>query len=392
MKKRQSGCETQYKNIMCENKDIDYRFKILYALGIFMVVSGHVQGMGEISFMDRWFPYGGVHLPLFVFCSGYFYKRQSIEHTGKYVVKKIRKLIIPLYIYTIAYGIIVQITKSRGFTIGGDFTLNNILINPITNGHQFIYNMGGWFVIPLFMVELYNILLRKLVAKLKINASESYFFILSIILGVIGNQLACTNHIQNWWLVLVRMMYFIPFYGLGIFYKNVLEKYERKIPGIWYFAIIFGLKLSIIVIYGKSPAYTPSWCNDFVDGPVMPVIIGYLGIAFWVRISTILEPTFGRNKYINLIADSTYSIMMNQFLGFMIIKTIYAFLNKYFDLFKNFDWTSYKTDIWWYYMPRNVMQTGILYIIAGIVFPICLQEALHFLQKFMVKRKEKNNF
>lgn len=44
------------------------------------------------------------------------------------------------------------------------------------------------------------------------------------------------------------------------------------------------------------------------------LIVAYLGIAFWLRI--------GDNKYINLIADNTYSIMMNQFLGFMIVKTI----------------------------------------------------------------------
>ena len=105
---------------------IDYRFKILYALGMIMVVCGHALG-GGISIMNDWFPYAGLHLAIFAFSSGYFYKSFSEEHIGKYIIKKIKDLIIPLYIYTFVYGIIVQILKVFGFKIGGDFTLNNLL-------------------------------------------------------------------------------------------------------------------------------------------------------------------------------------------------------------------------------------------------------------------------
>lgn len=128
-------------------KTIDYRFKILYALGMIMVVCGHTYG-GGISIADDWFPYAGFHLALFTFASGYFYKQASEDHVKTYIVKKIKALIIPFYIYTITYGIIVQLLKRMGFEIGNDFTLNNVLIMPITNGHQFIYNMGGWFIVP----------------------------------------------------------------------------------------------------------------------------------------------------------------------------------------------------------------------------------------------------
>lgn len=161
------------------------------------------------------------------------------------------------------------------------------------------------------MIEICNILFRKLTKIFKFPLSEVHFLIINIIMGLVGNQLACMQLINNWWLVLVRMLYFLPFYGLGIFYKNIGEKYDRKTPGISYFTVVLSLKLIIIFIYGKAPVYTASWCNDFSEGPVMPIIIGYLGIAFWLRIATIVEPVIGRNKYINLIADNTYSIMMN---------------------------------------------------------------------------------
>ena len=65
-------------------KKIDYRFKILYALGMIMVVCGHCWG-GGISLDGDWFPYGGTHLPLFMFCSGYFYKTSSETDVKGYV-------------------------------------------------------------------------------------------------------------------------------------------------------------------------------------------------------------------------------------------------------------------------------------------------------------------
>ena len=60
------------------------------------------------------------------------------------------------------------------------------------------------------------------------NITEWLFFLISIALGILGNLLACMGYLQNWWLVLVRMLYFVPFYELGILYKNRLEKYDKK--------------------------------------------------------------------------------------------------------------------------------------------------------------------
>lgn len=110
-------------------------------------------------------------------------------------------------------------------------------------------------------------------------------FVISIVIGIVGNQLACMGYFQNWWLVLVRMFYFVPFYEMGILYKSKLEKIDRRIPSFWYFVIIFAVKLVIVYHYGKMLSYTPSWCNNFTEGPVMPIVIGYLGIALWVLYS-----------------------------------------------------------------------------------------------------------
>ncbi len=181
------------------------------------------------------------------------------------------------------------------------------------------------------------------------------------------------------------MLYFVPFYGLGIFYKNWIEKYN-KLSSFWYFVIIFVIELMIISYYGKSLVYTLSWYNNFTEGPVMPIVIGYLGIALWMRIASLLEPVIGKSKWINLIADNTYSIMMNQFLGFMMVKTIYALICKFGIAFQDFNWISYKTNIWWYYIPNGVGNTLVLYLVAGIAFPILVQRAIDWVKKIVGKK------
>ena len=360
---------------MNSEKNIDYRFKILYAVAAAMVVCGHIPG-GVISIISDWFPYFGFSLALFVFGSGYFYKRSNEETTVRYILEKAYKLLIPMYVYTLIYGLIVQVSRLAGFGMGGDFNLYNNLIAPVTDGHQYIYNMGGWFVVPLFMVETYNVLVRKISKPLCGNISEWFYFFISVALGIVGNYLASIGFHTGWWLVLVRMLYFVPFYSLGILYRSILEKYDRKIPNFWYFSVVFALKLAVVCYCGKMPLYTPSRCNDFTEGAAMPIIVGVLGIALWMRIVTILEPVIGKSRRINAVADSTYSIMMNQFIGFMLIKAIYAQISRIYVGFADFDWTSYKTDIFWYYTPKGISYTAIIYVAAGLAFPVFIQKTI----------------
>ena len=98
-------------------KNIDYRFKILYALGIVFVAAGHC-GRGGVSLLYDWFPPGAFHLGLFVFSSGYFYKSQSEDNIVQYIFKKVKKLILPMYLWNFFYAGVVFSLKYVGFTIG----------------------------------------------------------------------------------------------------------------------------------------------------------------------------------------------------------------------------------------------------------------------------------
>lgn len=104
-----------------------------------------------------------------------------------------------------------------------------------------------------------------------------------------------------------------------------------------------------------------------------------------MRIVTIVEPVIGRSKWINAIEDNTYSIMMNQCLGFMLIKTVFALICKLGIGFTDFDWGSYKTNIWWYYLPSGISQALIIYDVAGLVFPIMVQKGIDKMKQAVLK-------
>lgn len=292
-----------------------------------------------------------------------------------------------MYGYTIAYGLLVRLLHRWGFQIGGKFNLHNILISPLNDGHQFVLNMAGWYIVPLFMVEILNCMIRAFFKRKGWQIPEWIFFAGAVLIGMGGNFLAIMEYRTSWWLTVVRILYFAPFYAMGIFYKKILEKYVDRIPSVVYFAIVFAAKLMIFLHYKTRLAYTPAWCNDFNQGPVMPIIIGFLGIALWMRIATIMEPVFGRKKWINLLADNTFSIMENQFLGFLLVKAVFGTIANGTKLFLKFDWSRCKSDIWWYYMPKDVEQTKILYLLAAIFVALLIQWILT-----QVKKMEKNIF
>ena len=79
---------------MTRNTKTDYRFKLLYAIGIIIIVAGHLEHQG-FSLAFELFPPYAFHLGLFVFASGYLYKESSCDTPGKYILKKAGEGIVP---------------------------------------------------------------------------------------------------------------------------------------------------------------------------------------------------------------------------------------------------------------------------------------------------------
>ena len=207
---------------------INMQFCILSALGMFFVVDGHLNN----SYLDigGLVPYYSFHMPLFAFISGYFYKKGSEHRLGVYAKKKIIRLLGPYMVYNLMYGMIAQGLHRAGFAFGGDLSLWNLFVEPFITGHQFEYNLAAWFVPALFLVEMANVLLRRLLKRVD---SEYAVFFLYLSIGVCGILLALSGRYQGGWLTLVRMMFLLPCYGAGTLYKEKLEARDRADNGLY---------------------------------------------------------------------------------------------------------------------------------------------------------------
>lgn len=362
----------------------DYRFKFLYAVGMYIVVASHADGGGPSLFYDWFSPYAFA-MPLFIFCSGYFYREKSERDIPGFLVRKARRLLLPLYCWNLFYGLLVLVLRRFGFTIGLLPSFSTLVVMPLNEGSQFEYNMASWFVAPLFMTELCVVLLRRLLRISGSRRREGAAFLGALLLGMLGIWLSQRRPPVGWMLALVRLLYFLPFFALGIFYRRVLEDYDRM-PDAPYFALLFFAHYLLVIILGHVPLYTFSRCDNFNDGLLTPFITGAIGVAFWLRCARLLEPTFARDRWVNAVADNSFSVMMNHFLGFMLVKAGFALLQRFTSRCESFDLARFKSDLVYFYTPGGRIFL-IFYIAAGLLVPILMQKALDAVKRRLTRRR-----
>lgn len=377
--------ESQISVAQKPKKEINYQFKVLYAIGIINVLMAHSHSE-NLAFWNELIHFAGYTIALFVFGSGYFYNPKNENNIGSYLYKKFLKLIVPLYLWNLFYALLVLCLSRFGVTIGTPVTLYKLLITPLYSTNLMGYNDPAWFLTPLFVTEVYNVFLRKLTAKRSGFKTDLIILIFNLFLGFFGVEISIYSPSCGWQLFFTRFMYFAPFYSIGYFYKTYLEK-KDTISSFWYFMIIIIVELFLILINGHTSSYSiVAMDSKFFENPFLPFFSGLLGIAFWLRIAKILTPVIGHSKVINTIADNTFPIMMNHILGFMILKLFYLLLSSLFDFLPEFDIEQFKIDVFYFYVPRG-RGFPILYVVAGILVPICIQKILISLKKHLYFRR-----
>ena len=355
-------------------KQVDYRFCFLYVIGSIAVVCGHL-GKGINLFFD-WFPPYSFHLPLFLFCSGYFYKKTSSEHVGKYTLHKIKTLLVPLYLWNFVYAVIVLLTHRLGFTIGEAVNVRNLLWGPFYHGHQFGYNCPSWFVAPLFLVQIFNVLFRKAIKRFGLKENEYIITAVYFVLAYFSYGFLQNSFLGELDLPLSHMFTMLPYYAAGVLYKDRLEKkiQELKIGNILYFGLIFLGVLLLRSITGRWLKY------NIVLAPIernsnyyLSYVQTFLGLAFWIRVSQILKPLIQGNRLIKRISDSSFSIMVHQLSAAMLVKTVFAALHRYTPFCRSFRMDKYLSDVYYVFIPGGIKQWLIVYDIAAILIPVFIQ-------------------
>ena len=357
------------------------------------VIVEHCRHLSSIDFdIHGWFHYSSYHMPLFMFAAGYFFKEKNLNYTTKYIFNKFKKLIIPTYLYNLFYGFFLQFLKKFKFKNIRVFTFKIIFLEPLI-GSGFKHITPSWFSATLFYVEIYNILKRKLVLFFfKLDINELLYFSIDFIISLYAVYYSNLGYNKKLiYASVLRTIHLNIYYQLGIFYKKSLEIFFNKLKSDILFIIIFISKFLIHLYYGKELAFYYGLSNYYNCSPLIVFLISFLGIIFWMRFSEIFESILGKNYYINIIADNTYSIMINHSLALDMVRTIYFLISKYTKYCKNFDKKKYfNLDPRYIYIPNIKMrQLGIIYVLNSLFFPIIFQKIINNIKKYIIHKLNK---
>lgn len=343
-----------------ENKE-NIQFRILYFIGIILIVANHAGG-GSMSLGYEWFPAYSFHVALFVFASGYFFVKNKDAKIIDFIKKLVIKFLVPLFVWNLVYGLLTVFLEQYGYHLGNPISFRSLFLSPMYSGHQFSFNLASWFIFPLFVIQLLNIFIIKLINKK--DKLYYVYFVITLLLGFLGIILAMNGFNKKFFLLLVKVLYFLPFFSLGILYRVKLEKYDKS-KNLVYFGVVFLIALITIYLYGGVKKYTPALCNDF-DDFYRPFLVGFLGIAFWLRISRILVPALKDSKLVKTISKNSFSIMMHHFLGFFLLNTLWHWFFQIVHVYNDFDEMMYKNKIYYFYLPQDLKHFYLLYVIFGI--------------------------
>ncbi len=244
-------------------------------------------------------------------------------------------------------------------------SLHNLFIEPFITGHQFVYNLAAWFVPALFLIEVVNLFLRRLMGGM--IKKEWFLTLLYLVIGISGILLAMSGKNTGAWLSLVRTMFFLPIYQFGVLYRAELERHDSW-NGFLYFGLLFLIQM-FLHLKGYRLVYEAVFCRDFTN-PILPYVTAATGIAFWLRIARLISPAFEKNRAICFFGSHTYTVMLHHLTALMAAKTCFALLAKTTSLFPDFDFAQYKSNIWYYYFPDNLPQFRILFLLLAICLPL----------------------
>lgn len=344
-------------------------FRMLYILAIFMIVDGHI-GHSDYLDLNGLLRYQNYHIALFIFASGYFLNLN--RPVREFFLCKIKRLIIPMLLWNLFYGCLCfYLNTVHGFSLGGNLNLYNLLYAPFTDGHQFIYNMASWFLVPLFLVQCTGfLLLRPFSAESEKHGNITrtvavIFWGLSMVAGWFTLNVAPENHGERTLiLTALRMLYFLPAFSFGFFYRQVLEKYDRLNTPLYMFLLLS----SLTVLTCLFPAYDhiPSWLDAIGEPALVIYAISFLAILFWLRIARILAPLVKKSSALMYISKHTFDIMMHHFAGFMLVKAALV------PFMPNSDASLklIKSNIWYYPFPNGNEAICWIYIAISMVIAL----------------------
>ncbi len=377
-----------------DNKHLNYQMCILSVIAICMVVLGHIKNdLTSVGTFFGLFPYYSVHLPIFMFISGYFFRDDTAgesygKYLGRYVLHKIKTILIPYYVINGIFLLINFALADRGFTYVRKFSFEEWLLQPWTKFYTITFSSPTWYLIGFFIASIYYVLIRKIVKLIIKNelAAEIVLSVLTLIMGMASVYVCNTVRLPETAQVYLRSVVMLFFIQLGRLYKRYLEKLDTC-SDVVYFAAVFAVQILLIVILGNNSLNPQLYeMTGFDKFGCNMLIAGITGTALWLRISRLLAKIPIRSRLVIFIGSNTKYIMAFHIVGFFLVNCKFMHMHERGiapDFIGSFSPERFHTYL--YYFCVDNVRVVIIYFIAGMAVSLVLAWLIAVVKKYLKK-------
>lgn len=360
---------------------------ILSAIGILMVVDAHAWS--SLQLFTSFMPYNSFFMPMFVFISGYFFSKNSLDRVKAELLKKIRHLIVPYYIWILLYGLLVHLLKSLSIiSYGEDFSFSTLLIKPWTTGALYKFTDPLWFVPALFLTWFFYYFIRKIIGS---YWNDWISFLIFVCLGAFCVVLSRHGYAKTeYYLPWLKTGFLLQFYQMGQIFRHYIEPSFKKCPKWPVLAGTLLINIFLQIISPESIDFPMMLMGEFHNpNPFLPLITSITGILFWLSISEILVPALGNNPLVNYISNNTFWIMANHAFFFNVLNAALYLTNRLFHLGLAFDSSSFTSNVWYRYEPVTTFR--FVYVLFGLSGCILSKKLFDFFIRNFLKNLGSSN-
>ena len=340
---------------------------IYAAINIMCIVDAHAWS--SLGFVKHYMPYNMFIIPAFIFNSGYFFVYKEEMKLLDFTKRKIQKLLLPYYIWWFIYAAFVFfLNLACGIKIGWDVNLRSLFLGPWISGECWSFNNPSWFVCTLFCVQLAYFIIRKALAKVW---NDFGFLLILTFLSISTTYYVMFYPVNEYLTSAFRTLILMWFFQFAIIFRAYMEEKFKKCSGM----ILCALCLLITAVLGQIfhgvtfGFNVLGWNGNGMDGKenfagIYLLLVGVLGILFWLKISQVLVPAVENSKILNFISNHTFEIMINHVLFMWLVNLILFAMSENFE-FMNFNTWEAIHNPWYRWTDTNWCEY--VYFAAGML-------------------------
>ena len=350
------------------------KFMLLSAIGIVMVVDAH--SWGALDLFTSFIPYNSFFMPMFVFISGYFNKVDSDTSLWEYGKRKCKSLLLPYFCISYAAYFIDWILQFYKLGTAPPLSLTSVLRSVLAAGASGeITEIASplWFIPTLFAVQIVYACLKRVLYK---RWNSRILLIAFSLVNIMVVRYAQVMGTTPYTLLVLKVLFFLPFMELGAYYRDVWEKKLANANPLALLLLLLMINMARIMVLPNPSdiAFNNlSRLAGFTSPyPTTPLISYLVGILFWLEVVELVGPSLYENRIVNYISENTLFIMGFHILFFNLLNCVLLAIHRCHPL-PEFSVSAFQETAW--YRWEHFRQFRLAYFSVGLLGSLALKQA-----------------